>query len=69
MSDIVFYSTGCPKCKVLKKKLDDKGIKYTENHSIDDMLALGIREAPTLSVNGNIMNFQNSIKWLNGEND
>lgn len=24
---ITLYSTGCPKCKVLKKKLEEKGIK------------------------------------------
>ena len=29
--DVVLYSTGCPKCKVLKKKLDAKDIKYTLN--------------------------------------
>lgn len=32
---ITLYSTGCPKCKVLKKKLEEKGIKYTENNSVD----------------------------------
>lgn len=39
---VILYSTGCPRCSVLKKKLEEKGINYTENNSVDEMLALGI---------------------------
>ena len=61
---VILYSTGCPKCRVLKQKLDNKGVVYTENNSVDDMLKLGIMEAPVLTVNGERMNFTQAISWL-----
>lgn len=63
--DIILYSTGCPRCSVLKKKLDEKGINYTENNSVKEMLALGIRTAPVLSIGNELKNFTESIAWLN----
>lgn len=27
---VVVYSTGCPKCQILKKKLEEKDIEFTE---------------------------------------
>ena len=63
--DIVFYSTNCPKCKVLKAKLDSRGIKYKIVDDVDEMLSLGISTVPCLGVNGNIMNFKESVDWVN----
>ncbi len=63
--DIIFYSTDCPKCRVLKKKLDGKGIAYTENHSIEEMIKLGIMSAPTLLVGDRLLNFTDAIAWAN----
>lgn len=62
---IVLYSTGCPKCTVLKKKLDKKGIAYSENSSVDEMVKLDITTVPVLSVDGERMDFSNAIKWVN----
>lgn len=42
MQNVIFYSTHCPKCKVLEIKLNQKNIKYTENDNVEEMLALGI---------------------------
>lgn len=66
-NDIIFYSTDCPKCNVLKRKLNEKGISYTENHSIDEMLSLGIMSAPVLRVNGELMNFTEAVAWANAQ--
>lgn len=63
--NIVLYSTGCPKCKVLKQKLDSKPIQYTENNSVDEMLALGITQAPVLSVDGKLLTFVEANEWVN----
>lgn len=63
--DIVLYSTGCPKCEVLKKKLAEKDIPYTENNSVDEMLALGITQVPVLGNNGTIMDFKQAVEWVN----
>ncbi len=62
---VILYSTHCPKCMVLKKKLAEKGISYTENTSVEEMLSLGINEVPVLGVNGELMDFSAAIAWLN----
>ncbi len=62
--DVTLYSTGCPKCKVLKQKLDETGIKYEINENEKVMLSLGITSVPVLSVNGILMDFSDTIKWL-----
>lgn len=65
MSEIILYSTGCPKCTVLKKKLAAKNIDYVENSSVDDMHELGITYVPVLCVNGQLLNFADANKWIN----
>lgn len=63
--NIVLYSTGCPKCNVLKSKLNAKGIEYTENNSVAEMTELGIAQVPVLSVDGNLMDFKEAVSWVN----
>lgn len=65
--NIVLYSTGCPKCKVLKQKLDSKAIAYTENNSADEMLGLGITQVPVLSVDGVLLQFTDAVSWANNQ--
>ena len=63
--EIVLYSTGCPKCGVLKKKLEEKYVPYTENNSVDEMLALGITQVPMLSIDGVFYDFRTAVEWVN----
>lgn len=65
MSEIILYSTGCPKCEVLMKKLKDKTIHFVENNDTDTMLTLGIDQLPVLSVDGELLQFGDAIKWIN----
>ena len=65
MIDVILYSTGCPRCLVLKRKLNEKGILYSENNSVDEMLARGISESPMRDVDGNLMNFTQAVKFVN----
>ncbi len=62
---IILYSTGCPKCEVLKKKLKAKNIEYVENNNVEDMESLGIDQVPVLSVDGNLMSFAEANNWIN----
>lgn len=62
---IILYSTGCPKCDVLKKKLKAKNIEYVENNNVEDMESLGIDQVPVLSVDGNLMSFAEANNWIN----
>lgn len=67
MQGVILFSTGCPKCSVLKKKLDKAGITYQENNDVDEMLALGFTQAPILMVGGDTMGFAEAVQWVNAQ--
>ena len=59
------FSTGCPKCQILEKKLAQKGIEYNEVNDIQQMLDMGLQSVPWLEVDGQMMNFEQANKWIN----
>ena len=69
---ITFYTTHCPRCMQLQKKLDSKGIQYDVCTNEELMLSKGINSSPFLSVaeiiNGEpketLLNFQNAWGWV-----
>lgn len=65
--EVVLYSTGCPRCHILKKKLEAKGIAYTENNDVDEMGQLGINAVPVLAVNGDLLEFAKAVNWINSQ--
>ena len=62
--EVVLYSTGCPKCTVLKKKLQAKNIGFTEINDIDTMLKMGLDEVPVLKVDNQMMPFKKAVEWV-----
>ena len=64
---IVMYSTGCPKCDVLKKKLDAKSINYQVYSDVSRMKELGIQEVPVLQVQDELKNFSEAVDWINSQ--
>lgn len=62
---IVLYSTHCPKCNVLERKLEDKLIQFEMNTDIELMREKGFVSAPMLEVDGEIMNYADAIAWVN----
>lgn len=62
---VALYGTGCPKCKILKTKLNKKNIKYQEFTDVNKMLDMGIKSVPYLEVNGKLMNFTEANDWVN----
>lgn len=65
--NIVMYSTGCPKCRILKMKLDASGLPYTIHDDIDEMMSLGFRSVPVLYVDGEFFTFQDAVRWVNDQ--
>ena len=63
-TSVILYEHGCPRCKVLKAKLDKSGIKYENINDIEVMKAKGFSEAPKLEVDGTIMDFKDAVKWI-----
>lgn len=41
---ITLYSTGCPQCKILEKKLDMNNYKYDKIEDEDIMIAKGLNQ-------------------------
>lgn len=68
---VILYTIDCPKCMVLEKKLDEKGIGFKTIKDKELMLQLGFSEAPILRVvskdNNNCadMNFTEAVQWIN----
>ena len=66
--EIVLYSTHCPRCSVLEKKLKKKNLQYTEINDVDKMLEMGLKSTPALQIDGGaLMNFQEANEWINAQ--
>ena len=67
---MTLFSTGCPKCKVLARKLDEMGAQYNVvggNDAVDAIMAQGFEEAPILLTDdGRYLTFSESIAFLRG---
>ena len=62
---VTIYTTAtCPKCRVLKAKMDAKGIAYTECQDEEKMQALGIMSVPVLSVDDKLLDFSEARKYI-----
>lgn len=62
---IVLYSTGCPKCKVLKTKLDKKSIEYDIVSDLEIMKSKNFQSAPQLEVGSYTFDFSKAVKFVN----
>lgn len=58
------YSTGCPNCLVLEKKLKEKGLDYEKIDDINQIQELGFRSVPVLVDDEKIMDFISAIKYI-----
>lgn len=61
---ITLYSTNCPKCNVLKQKLQSLNIDFEVSDNIDELINLGFMEAPILKVNDKYLNFSKAVNWI-----
>ena len=57
-SDFVLYSTGCPKCNVLEKKLKSKNVDFVIESDIEPIAKMGYTSAP-------ILWYRNANKYFN----
>lgn len=61
----VYTQPNCGKCKVLKAKLQQKGIAYEESQDVDKMQSLGIMSLPAMQVDDQLLTFEEAIKYVN----
>lgn len=69
--DVILYSTNCPRCNVIEKKLKSKNINFDIISDTKLMEQKGFTFVPKLEVNGTVMDFKNAVEWINNmqEND
>lgn len=63
---VVLYSTHCPRCWMIEKKLRNKGIEFELFDDANAMLEKGFKEVPKLEVDGKLMDFKEANEWVNG---
>lgn len=63
------YTTGCPKCTVLKKKLESADIDYEIIQDRKLMIDMGIMSVPLLSIDGKLLDFGDAISWIKKEEE
>ena len=64
---VILYSTNCPRCRIIERKLQDKGIEFELFNDVDAMIAKGFKEAPKLEVDGMVMDFKEANEWIKGQ--
>lgn len=62
---VILYSSHCPKCVVLEKKLQQKGIEYSVVTDTLEMGRMGIRSLPMLNACNELMDFKTAVDWVN----
>ena len=68
--NVVLYSTNCPKCKILESKLVQKNITFelvTGDDAVEAISNKGFMSAPILEVDGENMEFNAAIGWLQNQ--
>ncbi len=68
MVDAILYSTGCPKCQVLAKKLEKSALSYEVCSDVEKIKSLGFREVPVLAIYGesiNYLTYKDAVKYVN----
>ena len=65
---IKLYTTNCPKCKVLEKKLDELNLTYDKVYDNDVILSVSrqhkILSAPILQVDDDYYKFSDALNYI-----
>lgn len=69
MNKIILYSARFPQYKILKRKLIEKGISFEESIEGEQSTSLNFTRIPILEVDGKLMDFVTSVKWINEQGE
>lgn len=68
MNKIILYTTGCPKCRILEKKLTDKKVEYQVVCDPEKIKAKG-NAVPMLEIidgdSSKVLNYYEAVKFVN----
>jgi len=60
----LYHSDGCPKCMILERVLQEKGVEYESVTDIDVMLEKGFMSVPVLGVDDNNLAFPQALEYV-----
>lgn len=61
---IILYSTHCPKCGVLEKKLQRAELDYEICSDAEKMKERGLTEIPMIEIEGQLYRFSDACSWI-----
>lgn len=61
---VILYTNFDDECITLRNELDKANIEYETFTDIGHMLNLGIKSVPTLEVCGMLLNYEQSLTWI-----
>lgn len=61
---MILYSNNCPKCKILKEKLDNLNIEYDVCDNLDLMIEKGFMSIPMLEIDNKTYTYLEAINYL-----
>ena len=61
---IILYSTGCPKCNILWRRLTNDKIEFTVSNDINKLVEMGFQNAPILQIDDNFIDYVGAMKLL-----
>lgn len=64
----LMYTTHCPVCKVLAKKMIAANIEYDECTDESIMRSKNIDAVPVLEIDGKLLSFKQAVEWVNERN-
>ena len=66
MEKMTLYTTGCPKCRILEKKLNDKSVEFEKCEDTKIMADLGITSVPVLKdKEGKMLSYLEAVRFVN----
>ena len=65
---VTLYTTHCPKCRVVEKKLNMAGIEFNTSQDIQKLVRLGYSSAPILEIeDGTMLKFKDACHWVDAQ--
>ena len=61
---ITLYSTGCPKCQILEKRLKKNNIDFVISNDVDVLIEKGFQSAPVMAVGKLFYDYSSAMNLL-----
>ena len=67
---MIVYTTNCPKCMLLEKKLKEKNIKFEKESDIETIMLkaekFNLNSVPFIEVDKDVLPFEEAMEYIKG---